>query len=70
VDDDQALDLTVRLGDCLSPDLPCCSSGVCVYRWSRTPRAAQARAMRWIEPSAAIGSVARMRSRKALRCSS
>ncbi len=46
---------------CLSR-LPRCSSGVCVYGEARTPRAAQARAMRWIEPSAAIGSVARMRS--------
>jgi hypothetical protein len=50
--------------------LPCCSSGVCVYRWAPMPRTAQARAMSWIEPSAAMGSCARMRSRKALRRSS
>src|SRR5947208_6410015 len=32
---------------CLSR-LPCCLAGECIYRWSRTPRTAQARAMRWI----------------------
>ena len=42
--------------------LPARAPGVCIYRWSCMPRTAQARAMRWIDPLAATGSMARRRS--------
>src|SRR5258708_23364434 len=48
---------------CFLSPLPCCSSGVCVYRWSRMPRTAQAPATPLIEPSAPLANVPRIASR-------